>query len=69
MTDTDAAGGSQTQLGQAHAYLDFLADQEGQQAGCPDRLVMTDDEGGGAGANTNATNDTGIETGTDDVPN
>ena len=26
MTDTDEAGGSQSQLGRAHAYLDFLAD-------------------------------------------
>ena len=69
MTDTDEAGGSQSQLGQAHAYLDFLADQEGQQAGCPDRLVMTDDDGGGTCANTDATNDTGTETGADDVPN
>ena len=69
MTDTDEAGGSQSQLGRAHAYLDFLADQERQEAGCPDRLVMTDDDGGGAGADTDATNDTGTETGADDVPN
>ena len=64
MTDTDEAGGSQSQLGQAHAYLDFLADRERQEAGCP-----TDDDGGGAGADTDATNDTGTETGADDVPN
>ena len=69
MTDTDEAGGSQSQLGRAHAYLDFLADQERQEAGCPDRLVMTDDDGGGAGADTDATNDTGTETGADDVAN
>ena len=64
MTDTDEAGGSHSQLGRAHAYLDFLADQERQEAGCP-----TDDDGGGAGADTDATNDTGTETGADDVPN
>ena len=69
MTNTDEAGGSHSQLGRAHAYLDFLADQERQQAGCPDRLVMTDDDGGGAGADTDATNDIGTETGADDVPN
>ena len=69
MTDTDEAGGSHSQLGRAHAYLDFLADQERQEAGCPDRLVMTDDDGGGAGTDTDATNDTGTETGADDGPN
>ena len=69
MTDTDEAGGSQSQLGRAHAYLDFLADQERQEAGCLDRLVMTDDDSGGAGADTDATNDTGTETGADDVAN
>ena len=69
MTDTYEAGGSQSQLGQAHAYLDFLAHQERQEAGCLDRLVMTDDDGGGAGADTDATNDTGTETSADDVPN
>ena len=46
-----------------------MADQERHEAGCPDRLVMTDDDGGGAGADTDATNDTGTETGADDVPN
>ena len=30
---------------------------------------MTDDDGGGAGADTDATNDSGTETGADDVPN
>ena len=30
---------------------------------------MTDDDGGGAGADTDATNDTGTETGADDFPN
>ena len=30
---------------------------------------MTDDDGGGAGADTDATNDTGTETGASDVPN
>ena len=30
---------------------------------------MTDDDGGGAGADTDATNDTGTETGADDVAN
>ena len=69
MTDTDEAEGSQSQLGRAHTYLDFLADQERQQAGCQDPLVMKDDDGGGADANTDATNDTGTETGADDVPN
>ena len=64
MTDTDEAGGSHSQLGRAHAYLDFLADQERQEAGCLYRLVMTDDDGGGAGVDTDATNDTGTETGT-----
>ena len=58
MTDIDEAGGSQSQLGRAHAYLNFLADQEREEAGCPDRLVMMDDDGGGAGADTDATNDT-----------
>ena len=62
MTDTDEAGGSQSQLGRAHAYLDFLADQERQEAGCP-----TDDDCGGAGADTDATNDIDTETGADDV--
>ena len=69
MTDIDEAGGSQSQLGRAHAYLDFLADQERQQAGCQDPLVMTEEDGGGAGADTDATNDTGTKTGTDDVAN
>ena len=64
MTDTDEAGGSHSQLGRAHAYLDFLAGQERQEAGCP-----TDDDGGGAGTDTDATNDTGTETGANDVPN
>ena len=59
MTDTDEAGGSQSQLGRAHAYLDFLVDQERQKAGYSDPLVMTDDDGGGAGADTDGTNDTG----------
>jgi hypothetical protein len=66
MTDNDEAGGSHTQEGQAHAYLDFLAAQEKQ--GWQDPLVMTDDDGGGAGADTDATN-TGTETGPDDVAN
>ena len=69
MTDTDESGGSQSQLGRAHAYLDFLADQERQQAGCQDPLVMMEDNGCGADANTDPTNDTGTETGTDDVAN
>ena len=30
---------------------------------------MTDDDGGGAGTDTDATNDTGTETGADYVPN
>ena len=63
MTDTDEARGCHSQLVRAHAYLDFLADQERQEAGCP-----TDDDGGGAGADTDATNDTGTKTGADDVP-
>ena len=69
MTDTDEAGGSRSQLGRAHAYLSFLGDQERQQAGCQDPLVMTDDDSGGASADTDAPNDTGIETSTDDVAN
>ena len=69
MTDTDEAGGSQSQLGRAHAYLDFLADQERQQAGCQGPLVMTEDDGGGAGADNDATNNTGTETGAVDVAN
>ena len=56
MTNTDEAGGSQSQLGRAHAYLDFLADQERQQAGTE---TGADGDGGGAGADTDATNDTG----------
>mgnify|MGYP005813926297 CR=1 FL=1 len=68
MTDTNEAGGSQSQLVRAHAYLDFLVDQERQQARCQDPLVMTDDNGGGAGADTDATNDTSTENGADDVP-
>ena len=66
MTDNDEAGGSHTQEGQAHAYLDFLAAQEKQ--GWQDPLVMTDDDGGGTGADTDATN-TGTEMGPDDVAN
>ena len=69
MTDTNEAGCSHSQLGRAHAYHDFLADQERQQAGGPDRLVMADDDGGGPGADTDATNDTGSETSADDVDN
>jgi hypothetical protein len=67
MTDTVEDGGSQSQEGRAHAYLDFLVDQE-RQAGCQDPFVMTGDDGGGAGADTDATN-SGTEMGPDDVSN
>ena len=62
--NNDEPGGYQSQEGQAHAYLDFLAAQEKQ--GWQDPLVSNDDGGGAAGTDTDATH-TDTDTGPDDV--